>query len=288
VNAERVFDAHLHVQPWDMLRPEVAARMWGDRPDRESILEIGRNPGALLRFLDAEAIERAALVNYVSPEVMGFTSEANDWAARYVSGHEDRLVAFGSVHPRHATDPAGEVSRIRDLGIRALKIHPPHQLLAANEYVFGLEAQAQIYARAEELSMPVMVHTGTSVFPGARNRYADPMAVDDVACDFPDLRIVLAHGGRPLYIETCFFLVRRHPNVWMDVSGIPPQQLLTYFPRLETIAAKVLWGTDWPAPGVRSPQKNVAEFRALPLPDASKRRILNENALVFFDLGGAA
>jgi predicted TIM-barrel fold metal-dependent hydrolase len=74
----------------------------------------------------------------------------------------------------------------------------------------------------------------------------------------------------------------------MDVSGIPPQQLLTYFPRLETIAAKVLWGTDWPAPGVRSPQKNVAEFRALPLPDASKRRILNENALVFFDLGGAA
>src|SRR5262245_46685649 len=103
-----------------MLHPQVAARMWDDRPDRDTILEIGRSPQALLRFLDGEDIERAALVNYVSPDVMGFTAETNDWVARYVRGHEDRLVAFGSVHPRHAADPAGEVSRLRDLGIRAL------------------------------------------------------------------------------------------------------------------------------------------------------------------------
>lgn len=286
----RVIDAHIHVQPWHMLKPDVASRMWKDRPDRDAVLEIGRSPAALLRFLDAEAIECAALVNYVSPDVMGFTAEANDWIAAYVQGHTDRMLAFGSVHPLYAADPAGEVSRLHDLGIRALKLHPPHQLVRPNAYVDGLESLAHIYRRAEELGMPLMVHTGTSVFPGARNRFADPMGVDDVACDFPALRIVLAHGGRPLYMETCFFLVRRHPNVWMDVSGIPPHLLLEYFPRLEAIAAKVLWGTDWPGPGVRSPRRNVEEFLALPLEAATKQRILAGNAVQFFrlDSGGAS
>jgi len=278
-----VFDAHLHVQPWAMLRPEVTQAFWHGRADRDAILEIGRSPEALLRWLDTQAIERACIINYVSPEVMGFTPDVNHWAAGYVRGHTDRLVAFGSVHPRFASDPASEVERLRNLGIRALKVHPPHQLLAANAYaVAGLDGQAAIYTAAERLGMPVMFHTGTSVFPGARNRFADPMAVDDVATDFPRLRIVLAHGGRPLYMETCFFLVRRHPNVWMDVSGIPPLRLLELFPRLESIASKVLWGTDWPSPGVRSPRRNVEEFRSLPLPADVQQRILRDNATALF------
>ena len=97
--------------------------------------------------------------------------------------------------------------------------------------------------------MPVTIHTGTSVFPGARSRFGDPMDVDDVAIDFPQLKILLAHGGRPLWMEAAFFLVRRHPNVHLEVSGIPPAKLLEYFPRLEEIADKTIWGTDWPSPG---------------------------------------
>jgi predicted TIM-barrel fold metal-dependent hydrolase len=103
-----------------------------------------------------------------------------------------------------------------------------------------------------------------------------------VALDFPDLRIVLAHGGRPLYMETCFFLVRRHANVWMDVSGVPPRRLLEYFPRLESVADKVIWGTDWPGPGVTSPRRNVEQLLALPLSPETQRRILYDNAASFF------
>jgi predicted TIM-barrel fold metal-dependent hydrolase len=284
----RVFDAHIHVQPWDMLRPEVMRRMWDGRPDRDAVLDLARDPEALLRFLDAEGIERAGLVNYVSPDVMGFTPEANAWMARFVRGHRDRLVGFGSVHPRLTRDPAGDVERLVELGLGCFKLHPPHQLVRPNEYLDGLAAQATLYATAARLGLPVMVHTGTSVFPGARNRYADPMAVDDVACDFPDLRLLLAHGGRPLYMETCFFLARRHPNVWIDISGIPPRRLLEYFPRLESIAAKVLWGTDWPGPGVSSPRRNVEDFLALPLAPETQRRILYDNAARFFAAGSDA
>jgi predicted TIM-barrel fold metal-dependent hydrolase len=127
-----------------------------------------------------------------------------------------------------------------------------------------------------------MIHTGTSIFPGARNKYADPMAIDDVAVDFPELQIIMAHGGRPLWMETCFFLLRRHPNVTMDVSGIPPQKLLEYFPRLPEVAEQTLWGTDWPGPGVPDLGTNLAAFRALPLPAAARAAILHGTSVRLF------
>jgi predicted TIM-barrel fold metal-dependent hydrolase len=103
--------------------------------------------------------------------------------------------------------------------------------------------------------------------------------VDDVAVDFPKLTILLAHGGRPLWMQTAFFLVRRHPNVYLDISGIPPQTLLRYFPRLEEIATKTLFGTDWPGPGVPEIKQNVDEFRALSLSEQAKHQILSRTAL---------
>jgi len=127
-----------------------------------------------------------------------------------------------------------------------------------------------------------MIHTGTSIFPGARNRYSDPMAVDDVAVDFPSLPIVMAHAGRPLYMKTAVFLARRHPNVRLDLSGIPPKTLLQYLPRLEELADKCLWGTDYPSPGILSMRRNVEDFLALPISDAAKRKILWDNAAGLF------
>jgi uncharacterized protein len=73
--------------------------------------------------------------------------------------------------------------------------------------------------------------------------------------------------------------MRRHPNVFMDISGIPPKALLKYFPRLEEIAGKTLFGTDWPSPGVASIEKNLADFRALHLSDEAKQKVVSDNAL---------
>jgi len=80
-------------------------------------------------------------------------------------------------------------------------------------------------------------------------------------------------------MHTCFFLLRRHPNVFLDISGIPPRSLLQYFPRLEEIAHKTLFGTDWPGPGVPDIKTNLDEFRALPLHEESKEQILSKTAL---------
>ena len=252
--------------------------MTGGRADLPEVERARRDPAQLLSLRDDQGIERAALINYVAPEVMGFDESVNDWVCRFVLGHEDRLVAVGSVHPRRTLDARADTARLFEAGIRMLKIHPPHQLLAANAHQDGDRQLHGIYATAEEFGRPVMIHTGTSIFPGARNRYADPMAVDDVAVDFPRLGLILAHAGRPLYMPTALFLARRHVNVHLDLSGIPPKKLLGYLPRLEELADKCLWGTDYPSPGVVSMRKNVEEFLALPLSDAAKQRILWNNA----------
>lgn len=274
-----VFDAHMHVQPWDMIRPSALEKMKAGRADADRVRACMDRPKEFLKFLDEQGIERAVLVNYVS-EIMGFTDAVNPWIAKFCAAAPDRLLPVGSLDPRTCGDPDGDTERLfSEHGLRALKIHPSHQLVAPNGYADGsVPALQQIYEVAQSANRPVMIHTGTSVFQGARNKFANPMLAEDVAVDFPRLKIVLCHAGRPLWMDEAVFLARRFPNVWLDLSSIPPARLLDYLPRLEDLAGKCLWGTDWPAPGVPSPAENVAAFRALGLPEAAQERILRGNA----------
>jgi uncharacterized protein len=273
-----VIDAHIHIQPFHMMKPDVQRTFWHKKEIRAEVEGYAADPAKLLKRMDEDGVERVGLINYVSPDLMGFTAEANAWMVQYASVDPSRLIAFGSVNPRFTQDVAGETARVIEQGARALKVHPPHQLFRANAYQDALPGLADLYRVAETAGVPVTIHTGTSVFPGARSRFGDPMDVDDVAIDFPRLTILLAHGGRPLWMDAAFFLVRRHPNVHLEISGIPPSKLLEYFPRLEEIADKVVWGTDWPSPGIKSMRVNVDDFLALPLSDGAKRAILDGNA----------
>ncbi len=278
----QVIDAHIHIQPFHMMLPDVQKTFWHKKENRAELESYASDPAKLLRQMDSDGIERVGLINYVRPDLMGFTDDVNDWMIRYASADRSRLIAFGSVHPRFSSNVGDDVDRVIEAGARALKVHPPHQLFRANAYQDSLPSLAELYGRAQAARIPVTIHTGTSVFPGARSRLGDPMDVDDVAIDFPKLTILLAHGGRPLWMDAAFFVVRRHSNVYLELSGIPPAKLLEYFPRLEEIAGKCVWGTDWPSPGVSSMRRNVEQFLALPLSEASQRRILYENAARLF------
>jgi hypothetical protein len=248
------------------------------RSNFEEIAEYCRSPVAFLKYLDRCGVDRAALINYVAPEVIGFTSEVNQFVADYSKHDPKRLISCGSLHPRHTSNIMADVEHILRLGIRMIKIHPPHQLLYPNDYLNGVKELETIYRAAEGNGIPVMFHTGTSIFPGARNKYGDPIYLDDVAVDFPKLKIVLAHGGRPLWMDTAFFLLRRHANVYLDISGIPPKALLKYFPRLGEISHKTLFGSDWPGPGVPDVGRNLEEFKALPMSGEMREQILSKTA----------
>ena len=278
-----VTDLHVHIQPWRQLKPAAAEVMKRGKEDHwKRLMTLMDDPKALLEVLDGSGVWRVGLINYPSPDVMGFTDETNTFAAEYASANRERLLPFGGVHPRFTKDPEGQVEELIRMGIRCVKIHPPHQVFPANAYTTGLDALGRIYRRCEERGMPVMVHTGTSIFPGARSKYGHPMELDDVAIDFPDLRILMAHGGRPLWMDEAFFVLRRHRNVYLELSGIPPKKLLEYFPRLEEIGDRVVWGTDWPSPGIKDLGQNLGDFLALALPEAVKTSITRTTPFELF------
>ncbi len=133
-----------------------------------------------------------------------------------------------------------------------------------------------MYALAEERGIPVMFHTGSSVFRGSKMKFGDPLLLDDLAVDFPDLTLVQVHSGRGFWYDRAAFLARIHPNMYMEIAGLPPKKLLTYFPELERLADKVLFGSDWP--GLPSLKQNIGDVRALPIAEGAKAKILGGNA----------
>lgn len=273
-----ITDVHIHVQPFDQLKPAALDVMRKGAGDRlEFLLALMDDPHLLLGVMDEDGIDRVGMVNYPSPDVMGFSEATNDFAARYAEADRRRLLHYGGVDPLTTLNATRSVEHLLEIGTRVLKIHPCHMRVAANAYTDGLSALSDIYRLCEERGLPVMIHTGTSIFPGARSKYGNPMEIDDVAIDFPDLRIIMAHGGRPLYTKEAFFILRRHSNVWLDLSGIPPKRLPEYFPRLSELSRKVLWGTDWPSPGVDRMRTNVDQFLALGMGESLERAVLETN-----------
>src|SRR5574338_442964 len=123
-----VVDTHIHIQPFHMMKPDVRETFWKGKKDCPRLEALADDPKLLLAQMDADQIDRVGLINYVSPDLMGFTSEANPWMVQYASADPSRLIAFGSVHPRFSNDVAGDTRRVIDSGARALKVHPPHQL----------------------------------------------------------------------------------------------------------------------------------------------------------------
>lgn len=284
----RVTDIHVHIQPWRLLKPSalqfISAGHSGPAADR--IQGYQKDPAAFLAYMDQQGVHRCGLINYVAPDTLGFTEAVNEFVSGYVRDHPDRLIAFGGVHPRLGGDAAGakrEVRALKDKGIRGIKIHPSHQLVHANDHARGNARLGAIYETCQELGMPVMVHTGTSMFPLARNRFGNPLELDDVCVDYPDLKVIMAHGGRPLWTAEAFFVLRRFENVWMDVSSIPPKRFPEWFPKLMDISDRVLYGSDWPGPGPKELGDNVKAYRQeLAMPKPLLEMLLHENSTALF------
>ena len=161
-----ITDCHIHISPMEMFKPSALELMRTKRSELCPDRGICRSPKAFLKYLDACGIDRAVLINYVAPEVIGFTSDVNQFVAEYVKEDPERLIPCGSLHPRHSTNILADVEQLLRLRIAMIKIHPPHQLLFPNDYLHGVTELEIIYRAAEANGIPVMFHTGTSIFPG--------------------------------------------------------------------------------------------------------------------------
>lgn len=264
-----VIDFHFHVAKYHMWKPWVHKYMRSINPKVYKDFNAYMTPKSILKLLDKEGVDFAVLLAEIAPLTTGTVK--NEFITEFCRESE-RLIPFASINPvTDSNPPQTLVKLVKKYGMKGLKLLPPYQHFYPNDAaIYGL------YEKAQELEIPVVFHTGTSVFQKSRLKYANPLHLDDVAVDFPDLTIVQAHGSRGLWYNTALFLAKRHKNVYIDISGLPPQNLLKYFPDLEKIADKVIFGSDWP--GVPSVKKNIEVILKLPLREEAKRKIVGENA----------
>lgn len=215
--------------------------------------------------------------------MLGAHSVPNEEIAEIAAANADVMIPFGSIDPgRGASTPRTARRLVEEHGTRGFKFHPGLQEFFPND-----QTAYPLFAALEELQVPAIFHTGQSG-GGARVRlkYSDPIYLDDVAVDFPDLTIIMAHPSFP-WQDTALSIASRRPNVYIDLSGWSPKyfppQLVQYANTL--LKDKVMFGSDYP---VITPEKWLEDFAGIDIRDAVRPGILKGNAARVLGLTGAA
>ncbi|HVU76814.1 MAG TPA: amidohydrolase family protein [Gaiellaceae bacterium] len=276
VDAVVAIDIHTHAEVGrageDGLRPEwrdAAKKYFGEeaQPTVEDVAAYyrERNIAAVVFTVDAET-------------VTGRPAVPNEEVAAVAAANADVLIPFASVDP-HRPNAADEVERlVRDHGVRGFKFHPNIQAFFPNDRAFY-----PVYEAIQAAGVPALFHSGHSGIGsglpgggGIRLKYSNPMHVDDVAVDFPDLQIVLAHPSFPWQDEAISVALHKR-QVYIDLSGWSPKyfppQLVQYANTL--LKDRVLFGSDYP---MITPDRWLADFEEAPFRDEVRPLVLKENA----------
>ena len=263
-----VIDFHIHIGLKEHWHEWVHAYQKSTESDFYKRYDELINPQKFAKYLKDNNITKAIILPDICPITTGVVP--NEYVMEFCAG-QDVYVPFCTINPSLTTHPALEAKKYIQMGAKGIKLYPSYNHFYPND-----RRLYPLYALAQEERLPVLVHTGSSVFKGSKIKYADPLHLDEVAADFPDLSLLLAHAGRGIWYDRAFFLSRLHPHLYLEISGLPPKNLLNYFPEMENNIDKFVYGSDWPAiPTIAS---NTQAIMKLPLAEDSKEKILYGNA----------
>jgi uncharacterized protein len=226
------------------------------------------------------------VVFMVDEQLTGRRYPSNDDVAAFARDNADIAIGFASINPSRGAEGVAEARRLVSSGaVKGLKLHPPMQQFFPND-----RSAYPLYEVFAEAKLPVLFHTGHSGIgtgmrggAGVRLKYGNPMPIDDVAVDFPDMPIILAHPSFPWQDEAISICMHK-PQVYIDLSGWSPK----YFsPTLVQYAntvlrKKVLFGSDYPW---ITPDRWLADFAQIGIKDEVRPLILKENAARLFGWG---
>jgi len=210
----------------------------------------------------------------------GFRRYSNEEVARIAAENADVMIPFASIDPAKGRAGAREARRlVREFGIRGFKFHPTMQGFFPNDR----EACYTVLEACADEGVITLFHTGqTGVGSGMRGgmgmrlKYSNPMHLDDVAVDFPDMPIVLAHPSFP-WTEEGLAVAQHKPNVYIDLSGWSPK----YFPEIlvkyanSLLSKKMLFGSDWP---MITPERWLSDFEKIEIKNEIRPDIIKNNA----------
>ena len=279
----RAIDIHVHVPNEPGIREswiDKEERRYFNAPPPPTVEEMCQH------YIDMDLF---AVIFPVDDEtISGERCSSNDWVASVVEKYPERFMGFASVDPWKGQVAVKEIERaVKELGLRGLKLHPQQQAFSANDPKFY-----PLWDKCRELGIPVLFHTGHSGrgsgMPGGggmKLKYGAPIPyIDDVAADFPDLVIIMAHPGWPWQDEQISVCLHKS-NVYMDISGWSPKYftppLLAYGGSL--IQDKILFGSDYP---FLTPDRWLRDFdEYVSWKPEVKQKVLLENARKLLKLG---
>ncbi len=243
-----------------------------------------------LSELDEACVERAVLLPLDCTTAHGCRIVTNEQVAD-LAGKHPRLLGFASVDPAVRDAPKQLERAIRGLGLRGLKLDPALQRfdLDSRDLAFPL------YQACSELGVPVLVHCGLSWSMVGQTKYARPLALEEVAQEFPRLRLVIAHCGWP-WVEEALLVALKYPNVYLDTSiiysGTPAEALRRVLGEriglevLErSLQRQLLFGSNYPRQDIR---RAVRGLRALPLSPGLAENLFQANAAALLSLEGGS
>jgi len=277
-------DVHTHAerstrQPQDPVSAEVlaaAAKYFGGEPPQPTAQEVAdyyreRSMLAVIFTVDDEA-------------GMGRNRMANDEVLEAAAANPDVLIPFASIDPHKSKLGVREARRLIAAGVRGFKFHPNTQAFWPND-----RAHYPLYDVIAQAGLIALFHTGQTGIGagmpgggGVRLKYSNPMCVYDVAADFPDLKIILAHPSFP-WQEEALAVATHKPNVYIDLSGWSPK----YFPEIlvrytnTLLRHKVLFGSDYP---LLTPDRWLRDFAEPPIRDEVRPLVLRDNAAALLGL----
>ncbi|MWA03260.1 amidohydrolase family protein [Actinomadura sp. LD22] len=276
-----LIDVHLHAARLPTLKP--AWKQWAHDFGDNTVLErVYDGSGTVVperfdAYLAEEGVDVALLLSEYSPKATGI--QPIEDLLPLTAHNPSRVKAIANINPHLHYPIEEELQRQIDLGAVACKLHPVHAGVAANDR--GLYPA---YELCQSAGIPLVVHCGTSTFPGSSNRFADPVLLDDVLRDFRRLDIALAHGGRGWWYDAAAFMALSNEHVWIELSGLPPSRLREYYAKhnWNRLTRRMIFGTDWP--GVPGIARNARAVAALCPDEETAALVLAGNAARVYNL----
>jgi predicted TIM-barrel fold metal-dependent hydrolase len=278
-----LIDVHIHAARLPTLK--MSWHRWAQDLADDAILERVYDadgtvdPARFDAYLAGEGVDVALVLAEYSPKVTGIQPVED--MLPLTKHSPDRVRLIGNINPHLHYPVDEELQRQIDLGAVACKIHPVHAGVAADDrWLYPA------YELCQSAGIPVVVHCGTSTFPGSSNRFGDPLLLDNVLHDFRSLNVVLAHGGRGWWYDAAAFLAMSSERVWIELSGLPPSRLRDYYSRhnWSRLARRFIFGTDWP--GVPGIAHNARAVAALCPDEETAGLVLAGNATRVYNLTG--
>jgi predicted TIM-barrel fold metal-dependent hydrolase len=267
-------DFHVHVGDFDSMREDIRNLLQGAADGRDFDLPgLFSDPKQLIPYFRAAGAHRVVLIADEGPGVSFVPTTQFVCDYRDAAGPDaDLFTVLGNINPNRTTDILGQYERDRARGIAGYKLYP-----ADHDFHPITPELMEFYRQLEHDGMVLMFHTGTTGQSDGIDEYGDPKLFQPILDAYPDLTLVMAHAGKPLWTTEAADYAANYPNCYVDTAFMRPEKLLTYIPRLVELSDKVIFGSDWPV-GVASLSGHIAGIRELGLPEDVLDKLFYRNA----------